>query len=276
MAKFNQFLDSILGRHPSAPHARRTLAFTLAVVLLLASVSPAWAITVEVESEAEGSAPPGALPGLEEGPELEPEGEETALAEAPPLASEEDEEEAPPPEYEGSSAPPASSSAPEAPEPEAQTGTTPPAVEPTYEEDGGPTYQPEAPQLVVQGESIAEPPAPSARPGGEESQGAQSAAPQQPEAPSAVPSPEPTPPATPSPAATPPADPVAPGALAGRRFHTVRPGESLWSIATALLPAGAGNAEIEAEVQRLWRLNEARIGTGDPNLILVGTVLRLR
>jgi hypothetical protein len=55
----------------------------------------------------------------------------------------------------------------------------------------------------------------------------------------------------------------------------VRPGESLWSIATALLPSGAGNVEIVAKVHRLWRLNAARIGTGDPNLILVGTRLRL-
>jgi hypothetical protein len=29
-------------------------------------------------------------------------------------------------------------------------------------------------------------------------------------------------------------------------------------------------------VQRIWRLNEDRIGTGDPNLIYVGTTLRLR
>jgi Tfp pilus assembly protein FimV len=77
--------------------------------------------------------------------------------------------------------------------------------------------------------------------------------------------------------ATPPAGVAeAPGTLQGHRLHTVRPGESLWSIATALLPPGAGNAEIAAEVQRLWQLNADRIGTGDPNLILVGTVLRLR
>ena len=59
-------------------------------------------------------------------------------------------------------------------------------------------------------------------------------------------------------------------------LHTVRAGDCLWSIAERLLPAGAGIAEIEAEVQRLWRLNAARIGTGDPNLIYAGTELVLR
>ncbi|HXV04471.1 MAG TPA: LysM domain-containing protein, partial [Solirubrobacterales bacterium] len=66
------------------------------------------------------------------------------------------------------------------------------------------------------------------------------------------------------------------GSLAGRSFHVVRPGESLWSIARAMLPAGASNAAIAREVRKLWRLNAARIGTGDPSLLMVGTRLRLR
>lgn len=68
---------------------------------------------------------------------------------------------------------------------------------------------------------------------------------------------------------------AAPDSLQGRRFHIVRSGESLWSIATALLPAGTDNAEIAGAVHRLWRLNESTIGTGDPNLIYAGTVLEL-
>jgi hypothetical protein len=40
-------------------------------------------------------------------------------------------------------------------------------------------------------------------------------------------------------------------------------------------PQARGVAEVEAEVARLWRLNAARIGTGDPNLIYAGTALRL-
>jgi nucleoid-associated protein YgaU len=81
-------------------------------------------------------------------------------------------------------------------------------------------------------------------------------------------------------AAQPPAVPAqrngAAGSLAGHSVHTVGAGECLWTIAEALLPAGAGISEIEAEVQRLWKLNAARIGTDDPNLLYVGTELRLR
>jgi hypothetical protein len=62
------------------------------------------------------------------------------------------------------------------------------------------------------------------------------------------------------------------------RFHVVLPGESLWSIASALFDADAdaSPAAVALEVRRLWRLNEARIGTGDPNLLGIGVRLRLR
>jgi nucleoid-associated protein YgaU len=78
---------------------------------------------------------------------------------------------------------------------------------------------------------------------------------------------------SPSPA---PAGVARAGSLGAHRFHTVAPGDCLWSIAEGILPEGAGDAEIAAEVARLWRLNAALIGTGDPSLIRVGTVLRLR
>ena len=55
----------------------------------------------------------------------------------------------------------------------------------------------------------------------------------------------------------------------------MRPGDCLWHIAAGLLPGGAETEEIASEVARLWRLNEGRIGTGDPNLIYAGTTLRL-
>lgn len=55
----------------------------------------------------------------------------------------------------------------------------------------------------------------------------------------------------------------------------MRQGESLWSIATELLAPGVDNVEIPGEANRPWHLNAARIGTGDPNLILVGTILKL-
>jgi hypothetical protein len=53
-------------------------------------------------------------------------------------------------------------------------------------------------------------------------------------------------------------------------------GESLWSIATDVLGAGATPAQVAREVHRLWKLNRDRIGSGDPDLLAVGTRLALR
>jgi nucleoid-associated protein YgaU len=84
---------------------------------------------------------------------------------------------------------------------------------------------------------------------------------------------EPEAPPLPQPVAATPADPGL--ALSGKGTYVVRPGDCLWWIAAAQLPAGASTEVIEREVARLWRLNEDRIGTGDPNLIYAGTALRL-
>jgi hypothetical protein len=43
-----------------------------------------------------------------------------------------------------------------------------------------------------------------------------------------------------------------------------------------LLGPSASPARIAREVDRLWRLNEDRIGTGNRDLLMVGTKLRLR
>jgi len=61
----------------------------------------------------------------------------------------------------------------------------------------------------------------------------------------------------------------------GARVHVVASGESLWSIASDHLGANASSAEVGREVERLWQVNRARIGTGDRNLLIAGTVLRL-
>lgn len=58
--------------------------------------------------------------------------------------------------------------------------------------------------------------------------------------------------------------------------HVVKPGESLWAIADAVLGGDASTAQIAREVNRLWSLNSARIGTGDRDLLAVGTRLVLR
>jgi hypothetical protein len=60
------------------------------------------------------------------------------------------------------------------------------------------------------------------------------------------------------------------------RFHVVEPGESLWSIAQDLLGPEASTASVARKVAHLWELNEQRIGTGDPDLLMAGTKLRLR
>jgi nucleoid-associated protein YgaU len=57
--------------------------------------------------------------------------------------------------------------------------------------------------------------------------------------------------------------------------YTVRAGDSLWSIARRLLGPDASAGRIAREVNRLWQLNQDRIGTGNPSLIHVGTVLKL-
>jgi hypothetical protein len=62
----------------------------------------------------------------------------------------------------------------------------------------------------------------------------------------------------------------------GDRTHTVLRGESLWAIASDLLGRDASPARVAREVHRLWQLNRDRIGTGDPELLLVGTTLVLR
>ena len=57
--------------------------------------------------------------------------------------------------------------------------------------------------------------------------------------------------------------------------YLVRAGDSLWSIARERLAPGASAAQIAREVDRLWRLNAPRIGSGDPSQIQVGTRLTL-
>jgi hypothetical protein len=61
----------------------------------------------------------------------------------------------------------------------------------------------------------------------------------------------------------------------GDRTHTVQAGESLWSIASDFLGSDASPARVAREVNRLWELNRDRIGTGNPDLLMVGTTLRL-
>jgi nucleoid-associated protein YgaU len=65
------------------------------------------------------------------------------------------------------------------------------------------------------------------------------------------------------------------GALPGPAHEVVvRPGDSLWRIAEASLPAGAGDAEVDARCRALYAANRAVVGA-DPDLIHPGQRLRL-
>lgn len=71
------------------------------------------------------------------------------------------------------------------------------------------------------------------------------------------------------------AAPDSPKPGARGKSHVVQPGESLWSIAADLAGRDATPAKIARIVNRLWDLNADRIGTGDPDLVMAGTTLRL-
>lgn len=279
MATLTNRLTSISFDLRSGPSpGRRTVALLLCAILVVTAISPGIAAAGEVDSEGEGAALPVEAPI----PDLDPGGEETDLEEAPAVPGSED----------GSAEPALVEAEPEldteAPSPSEVTGATTEAV---AEEAGSqpPTVPeveaaPAEPEYVPQAASASEPvenqalqapkqadakrdaarsqTAATTAPGGEATGETQS-----------LPV-EPTDEEAPTPA-TAPSDDSAVG-LAGKRFYVVRPGDCLTYIAEALLPAGATEAAIEDEVDRLWRLNEERIGTGDPDVIYVGTVLTLR
>jgi LysM domain len=67
----------------------------------------------------------------------------------------------------------------------------------------------------------------------------------------------------------------APGPAADGRPYVVQQGDTLWSIARRLLPAGASAAEIADLVDRIWGMNADAIGSGSPDLIMVGERLQL-
>lgn len=271
MANLIKCLTSISPDLRSSPSpGRRLLALVLCAMLAFGSVMPGLALAGETDSEGEGTSPTVELPLP---PDFDPGGEETGLVEAP--ASEGEEAEAVELEPEAATDVPAgevTSAATEAPV-EAQgpapvavpePTTTSPESEPIQQAQEPASSEPVANQSIV---------APKQKPAEQRaaSSGASSneaAAPA-----SEPPAEEAPPPSSPQPGTTPPADHGR--HLAGKDSYVVRPGDCLWHIAAALLPAGADTEAIEGEVRRLWVLNEDRIGTGDPSLIYAGTTLRL-
>jgi hypothetical protein len=266
MANLTQHLTSISPdlQSGSSP-GRRLLALVLCSMLVIGSVFPGVALAREADSEGEGSSPSIELP---EPPDFDPGGEETGLEEVPATGGGEEggavetepemDIEVPPPEEVTGAAGEAPVEAPPPP-------VTPEA--PTYMPEAQPVQeaasQPASPEPVANQSITAPKQAPADRPSASEST-----------APAEAPLPEQEAPSSPQPVAAPPADTGR--NLAARGSYRVRPGDCLWHIAVGLLPGGAGTKEITSEVARLWRLNEDRIGTGDPSLIYAGTTLQLR
>lgn len=280
MPWFHEFLRATrrMNAASAQPAGRRVLAAILSATLLLSAISPGLAFARVADSEGEGTAPPGAV-----APEPES-GEETVLEELPGSelggGSEETGEGSleSEPVVEPESPPPAE--APAASTPEEPEVSSPSAM--TSPEAGGPEYGPDyepaqeaAPQVPVENEPLAAPASTTPQVDQHSSKQASSPAAVGQDKTPVAPSDAPESSTIESPA-TAPKPTQTTGSLVGRHRHVVRAGECLWSIAAALLPAGAGNSAIAAEAARLWRLNAVRIGTGNPSLIYAGTELRLR
>jgi LysM domain len=288
--------DSLVSRRAQAALAAGLLAFS-------AGAAPAGAQVPEVDPEqqaapAPGGEPPGLQPDLDPG-EADPFDYETAPVPGGPQAGGDEDEglgapvdsdptvdpEAPIPPEEQAPAPPAPSApAPAPPAPEgapvpAPPPTPPPAAPATPPAAGAeqpaPTPPPgellEYPKRIgaseVRAVRIGLKPIPPAVPGGAQPAAVGSVSPQPADS---------VPTASPSVEAVPGSQPVSASesGIDGGTY-VVRPGDSLWSIATRLLGPGATTAEIADEVNRLWELNKDRIGTGDPDLLPVSTELRL-
>jgi hypothetical protein len=264
MATITRHLTSISPRSGSPP-GRRLLALVLCAMLVVGGTFPGFAVAGEADSEGEGTTPPIEVPVGP--PDFDPGGEETGLEEEGPDSEGEEagavvepevevEPEAPVPAEVLGAAPEVSvESPPPAPAPEPATAAAP---------EPGPQAATE-PAEPIANQSIV---APKQKTGGRTA----SASVDSSEAPPAE---EESPP--PSQAPVPGVPPTDQGRnLGGKNSYVVQPGDCLSCIAADLLPAGSDARAIEEKVAELWRINSARIGTGDPNLIYPGTVLRLR
>jgi outer membrane biosynthesis protein TonB len=270
MARITQHLTSISAQLPRSgpPPGRRLLAAVLCALLVLASIAPGFALAGEADSEGEGTNSPIEVPVSP--PDFDPGGEEAGLEEEVPASVDEEETgaeveveaEAQLPEEVNSAAiePPVEEAPPPAPTASTEPETSAPAAEAVQQKEAEPS-EPVANQEIVgpRRESAA---GSTASPGAIPAT-APPAAPTRQEAPT-----------SPQPVASSPADPGR--NLGGKSSYVVRPGDCLWHIAAAVLPAGSDTQAIGDKVKELWRMNEDRIGTGDPNLIYPGTELRLR
>jgi hypothetical protein len=293
--------DSLVSRRAQAALAAGLLAFS-------AGAPPALAQAPEADQQQATTTPAGGEPpGLQ--PDFDPGGDDTFDYETAPLSGgpeaggEQDDGVGGPVETEAPTdveAPPVVEDAPEPPAPAPQEAAPAPVTEPAPAPAPATPPAP-APPLPSPAQPLAgevEQPAPRPEPRKTTSKRktptrarkardvqrrpaigtAPTPSPQNPapvvqavQVPAAL-APQPAPPTT-APVSQPAEPPATP--ISGSSY-TARPGDSLWSIARRLLGPDASAGRIAREVNRLWRLNEDRIGTGNPSLLHVGTVLRLR
>jgi hypothetical protein len=287
--------DSLASRRGQAALAAGLLAFST-------GTGPALAQVPEPDQHQEVT-PGGEPPGLE--PDFDPGGDDTfdydtaPIPGGPEAGGQEDEGMGPPVETEPTTDPDAQlllqeehapAPVPPAPEPvpaptpappPAPATPVPPASEPPAAELQQPAGQPEQRQTSRERKAPERPPEThevERRPviGTSPTPPPESAAPFA----QAVTSPAPPTTAPVSEPSTPTTAPVSQPSEPAQRpiggpSYTVRAGDSLWSIARRLLGPEASAGRIAREVNRLWELNQDRIGTGNPNLIHVGTVLKL-
>jgi hypothetical protein len=261
-------------------------------VLTFSGAAPAAVAQVgETDQEQEGVAPPGVEePGL--GPEFDPGGDDTLDVEAGPIqggpedGGQEDDGQGAPVETEpivDPDVPVVLDGAPEPQPPTAQPSPVPaPAPEPPVP---APPVEPPVQPPAADVDQATPPPQQPKSPTEQDAKDRERSTPrsQQRLEARSVPAPpvdtapviEPT--ATTATATLASPEPSVPAdALIRGRSYTVQEGDSLWSIAKRLLGADVSTGRMAREVDRLWRLNSQRIGTGDPSLVYVGTVLRLK
>lgn len=271
MANITQHLKPVsLNSRSGSPPGRRLLALTLVVMLVLGSVFPGFALAGESDSEGEGTVPPVEVPV---DPGFDPGGEEEGLEETPATGEEEGgaveaevEVEVPPASEEVTGAAteaPVEAPPPPAVEPSPIPATSTPEAEPVQQE-AAESSEPVANQSITAPAQTAGAERSTASVGDGSAEAGSPAGPVPQEAPPS--SPQPVAPAAPDPAQN----------LVGKDTYVVQSGDCLWHIAARLLPGGAGTEAVAGKVAELWRLNEDRIGTGDPNLIYAGTELQLR
>jgi len=260
---------------PIVPARVKASLATALVTVSAAGAGPGVSVAQEVDEQIEGTELP--QPNPERGPDP---GDETRVADDESVAvpglgggDADDDSEGPALESEPETAPPdheahpvpsppddVGVTAPPVPAPEALPAPAPPAEalgrETKDPRRPSPRHRADAKDAPPRGDSTATPPP-------EPSLAAPSL-----EGPRSLPSGSDRPAA-----ASPPSE--RPSTERASRKHTVRPGESLWSIAAGLADDDASPARIARLVNRLWSLNADRIGTGNPDLVMAGTTLRL-